>query len=108
MSKSIKFEWPDNVSFEDAAITDFLGLDRALQIMVFKALIKVAANPYPRPKGYGKPLGKDLKTFMKIKLRDSGVRIIYRLVPPDSDHMRVIVIGLRAEGEVYREALRRI
>ncbi len=38
MSKSNKFVFPDNVAFNDAALSDFLELDHSLQIPVFKAI----------------------------------------------------------------------
>ena len=107
MSKSVKFDWPDNVFFEKAAIDDFDALDRTQQIAVYKALKKVAKNPQPRPKGYGKPLGKELASYMKIKLLDYGIRVIYRLVPPESDNMHIHIIGMR-RGDIYGDVLRRL
>ena len=108
MSKSSKSKWPKNMFFEPAAIEDFSALDGTQKIEVYKALIKVAKNPQPRPKGYGKPLGKDLASYMKIKLRDSGIRIIYRLEPHESDNMNIYIIGMRSDSEVYNDILRRL
>ena len=108
MSKLNKMDFPDNVSFHESAVDDFIKLDNSLRIPVFKAICKVAANPAPHPQGYGKPLSGRLNTYYKIKLRDYGVRIIYRLVPPESDNMNIIIIGLRHDNDVYNEAVKRI
>ncbi|MBO6111941.1 MAG: type II toxin-antitoxin system RelE/ParE family toxin [Lachnospiraceae bacterium] len=108
MSSSSKYKWPDNVSFINAADKDFSELDNSQRIIVFKAIVKVASNPKPRPDGFGKPLSGRLAGFYKIKLRDYGIRIIYRLVPPDSDNMNIVIIGMRADNEVYDEARVRI
>ena len=108
MSRSNKFIWPENVIFEPEAEKDFAALDNSQRLVVSKAILKVAANPRPRPEGYGKPLSGNLTGCCKIKLRDYGIRIIYRLVPPDSDNMDVIIIGMRSDNEVYEMAAERL
>lgn len=108
MSKSSKYVWPNNVKFEPEAENDFASLDNSQRIVVFKAIVKVASNPLPRPEGFGKPLSGNLSGCCKIKLRDHGIRIIYRLVPPDSDNMDIIIIGMRSDNEVYDMAVGRI
>ena len=108
MSRSIKYKWPDNVVFEPEAENDFKALDHSQRLVVFKAITKVASNPQPRPRGIGKPLSGRLTGCCKIKLRDHGIRIIYRLVPPDSDNMDVIIIGMRSDNEVYDKASERL
>ncbi len=45
--------------------------------------------------------------MLKIKLRNSGLRIVYRIVRMD-EKMLIIIIGTRADNEVYKEAVRRI
>ncbi len=101
MSKLNKFKWPENVKFEPGADNDFASLDNSQRLIVFKAIVKVAANPKPRPEGLGKPLSGNLAGCCKIKLRDHGIRIIYRLVPPNSKNMDIIIIGMRSDNEVY-------
>ena len=60
--------------------------------------------------GYGKPLGSksgtDLSGLLKIKLRDAGLRIVYKLVCTETS-MLVIVIGARADDAVYKIAEKR-
>ena len=68
----------------------------------------MASNPKPRSDGYGKPLAGKLSGCCKIKLRDYGIRIIYKLVPPDSENMNIIIIGMRSDSEVYDIALDRV
>ena len=62
------------------------------------------------PSGYGKPLGSrqgnDLSGLLKIKLRNAGIRVVYKLIRTESE-MLVVVIGMRADDEVYDTAKRR-
>lgn len=44
--------------------------------------------------------------FMKIKLRGSGIRIVYRLIKIKGK-MAIVVVGAREDMEVYRTAQRR-
>ena len=108
MSKSNKFKWSDNVSFTSDADNDFASLDNTQRLVVFKAIKKVASNPKPRPAGYGKPLSGKLSGCCKVKLRDYGIRIIYKLAPPDSENMNIIIIGMRSDNEVYDAAMNRL
>ena len=63
-----------------------------------------------REGGYGKPLGSksgtDLSGLLKIKLRDAGLRIVYKLVRTETS-MLIIVIGARADDAVYKIAEKR-
>lgn len=60
--------------------------------------------------GYGKPLGNhtnsDLAGLLKIKLRSAGLRVVYQLRRTETS-MIVIVIGVRADEEVYELAKKR-
>lgn len=92
---------------------DLKRLDGSVRLRVLKALDKVAGNPQPSngsEPGYGKPLGNrdgtDLTGLLKVKLKRDGVRIVYKLEERDGV-MLVIVIGMRTDDEVYREAARR-
>ena len=55
----------------------------------------------------GNKHGNDLTGLLKIKLKSSGIRIIYKLVRIDSQ-MIIIVIGMRSDEEVYDTARNRI
>ncbi len=91
---------------------DFRNLDGNERIVVAKALNKVIENPLPVSEGgYGKPLvnkqGNNLSGFQKIKLKNLGIRIVYKLVKLEGQ-MLVVVIGARADDEVYDVAKNRI
>lgn len=61
--------------------------------------------------GYGKPLGHrrdgNLTGYLKIKLRGDGLRVVYRLERAGRV-MTVVVVSVRDDDAVYREAARRI
>ena len=91
---------------------DLYKLDGSARLQVRKALHKVSQNPLPKEDGgYGVPLGNkngsNLAGCMKIKLLRIGIRIIYRLRRTEHG-MEVIVIGARADSEVYKVAARRL
>lgn len=54
----------------------------------------------------GSKSGTDLSGLLKIKLRDAGLRIVYKLVRTETS-MLVIVIGARADDAVYKIAEKR-
>ena len=94
------------------AVKDLKKLDGNQQLLVLKAIRKVRENPLPVSEGgYGKPLGNkggsDLTGLLKIKLRDSGLRVVYKLIRTETQ-MLVVVIGARADDEVYETADKRV
>lgn len=98
--------------FLPEAEKDFGNLAGNERIVVAKALNKVLENPLPVNKGgYGKPLGNkqgnNLSGFLKIKIKNLGIRIVYKLVKVNGQ-MLVVVIGARADDEVYDIAGSRI
>ena len=91
---------------------DFNRLDHSQKMLVLKRLSKVKENPLPqREGGYGVELGNrngiDLSDCLKIKLKKAGIRIIYKIERTETT-MSVIVIGMRADLAVYREAAKRL
>ena len=100
------------VVFIPEAEKDFSTLDSSAKRLVQKALMKVSTNPLPDYEGgYGKPLGNHAKTklagLLKIKLKTSGIRVVYKLIRTDTQ-MLIVVIGARADDEVYETAQKRI
>lgn len=90
---------------------DIDRLDKAVRNRVYKAIAKVSTNPLPRHLGgYGDALSNQndaqLAGLCKVKLRKDGIRIVYKAVEQDGE-MIVIVVGARADNEVYREAAKR-
>ena len=61
--------------------------------------------------GYGKPLGNKqsskLAGCMKIKLKSLGLRVVYQLIREETI-MKIVIISIRDDDEVYKEAERRI
>ena len=100
-----------SVEFLEEAKKDLKRLDRGVQTQVIKGIKKVAQNPVSiHEGGDGKPLGNknntDLTGLFKIKYRDLGIRVVYRLEYTET-MMKIIVISARTDEQVYKEALRR-
>jgi len=98
--------------FDEKAKKDLKKLSSPTKTRVIKAIDKVSLNPLPQSEGgYGKPLGNKqsskLAGCLKIKLKSLGLRVVYRLIREDTV-MKVIIISIRDENEVYKEAERRI
>ncbi len=101
-----------NLEYLPEAEKDLRELDGSQRILVLKAIKKVLQNPLPlNEHGYGKPLGSRSETqlagLLKIKLRACGLRVVYQLRRTESS-MLVIVIGVRADEEVYEIAQKRV
>ena len=91
---------------------DLAELDNFRRAMVTKVIDRVSQNPLPQSEGgYGKPLGNkcnvNLTGCYKIKLRDAGIRIVYRLQRTEHG-MEIVIIGMRESAEVYDLAAKRI
>ena len=100
------------VKYLPEAQKDLKELAGNQRLFVAKAIDKVSQNPLPASEGgYGKPLGNKggnhLAGFLKIKLKDAGIRIVYKLIKTETD-MLIVVIGARADNEVYDIAGQRV
>ena len=99
------------IEYIKEAQRDLQKLDAYNRRIILKAIEKTAQRPLPPPDGIGKPLGNhaaaNLSGYYKIKLRDLGYRVVYGLVR-EGNVMKVIVISIRDDEAVYREAERRI
>ena len=99
------------VEFLEEAEKDLARLDHSAQVQVIRGIKKVSQNPLAvQDGGYGKPLGNkssiNLTNLLKIKFRDLGIRVVYKLEFSD-DIMRIIVVSARADEYAYKEAARR-
>ncbi len=99
------------IEFLEEAEKDMRKLDNSVRIQVMKGIKKVSSNPLPVEEGgYGKPLGsrngKNLTNLMKIKFRDIGVRVVYKVERVDTV-MKIIVVSARTDEQVYNEAVKR-
>ena len=111
-TKSLQSLVPENVTAIEEAVKDFQSLDGSIKAVVLKAIKKVSTNPKPNTEGgYGKPLGhhssSDLSGYLKIKIKSIGYRIVYKYIR-DNDGMHIIIISIRDEEKVYKEAESRI
>lgn len=100
-----------SVEFLPEAQKDFDALAGNQRLLVAKAIKKVQQNPVSIYEGgYGKPLGSkggtDLSGLFKIKLKAAGLRIVYKLIRTETE-MLIVVIGARADDEVYQIAEKR-
>lgn len=100
------------LSFIKQAAEDYKALDGSQRKIVDKAIKRILINPLPNTEGgYGKPLGNQsnssLAGLMKIKLKSSGLRIVYKLEKHE-DNVLIIIIGARADSKVYKEAEKRM
>ncbi|MBR2179096.1 MAG: type II toxin-antitoxin system RelE/ParE family toxin [Selenomonadaceae bacterium] len=91
---------------------DLNKLDKGKQKQVLKVIDRVRQNPLPQSEGgYGKSLGNkngiNLTGCYKIKLKDAGIRIVYRLQRTEHG-MEIVIIGVRESAEVYDLAAKRI
>lgn len=102
-------EW--KIEYIKEAQRDLKNLDPYNRKLILKAIQKTALRPLPPPDGIGKPLGNHsvakLSGCYKIKLRDLGYRVVYGLIK-ENNVMKVIVISIRDDELVYKEAERRI
>lgn len=100
------------LSFIKQAVEDYKALDGSQRKVVDKAIKRILINPLPNTEGgYGKPLSNQnnssLAGLMKIKLKSSRLRIVYKLEKRE-DNVLIIIIGARADSKVYKEAEKRI
>ena len=103
---------PWSITYHKAVLKDVEKLDGSRKAQVVKAIQKVSQNPLPFTEGgYGKPLGNKenvhLTGCLKIKLKKSGLRVVYRLVRTELE-MNIIVISVRSDNEVYERAEKRV
>ena len=100
-----------NIEFLEEAAKDIKRLDHSVRIQVLKGIQKVSRNPLPvQEGGYGKPLGSksgtNLTNLLKIKFRDLGIRVVYKIIFDDGI-MKIVVVSARADEQVNKEAAKR-
>ena len=99
------------IAFLEEAQNDMKKLDHSVRVQVLKGIKKVSQNPLPvQEGGYGKPLGNkggaNLTNLLKIKFRNLGIRVVYKVECVDSV-MKIIVVSARTDEQVYRDAVKR-
>lgn len=100
-----------DIEYIKEALRDLKRLDAYNRKLILKAIEKTAERLLPPPDGIGKPLGNhassQLSGYYKIKPKNIGYRVVYGLVR-EKNIMKVIVISIRDDDAVYKEAERRI
>ncbi len=99
------------IEFLEEAKKDLQRLDHSVQVQVLKGIQKVAQNPVSvHEGGYVKPLGNkrgiNLTNLLKIKFRDLGIRVVYKIEKTDT-LMKIIIVSTRTDEQVYKEAAKR-
>ncbi|MCD8157769.1 MAG: type II toxin-antitoxin system RelE/ParE family toxin [Clostridiales bacterium] len=99
------------IEFLPEADRDMDELDGSVKKQVFNGIKKVSKNPLPRNEGgYGKPLGNkgsmNLTNLLKIKFKNIGIRVVYKIIQEDTI-MKIIVVSARTDEKVYKEAVKR-
>lgn len=99
------------IEFLEEAEKDMKKLDHSVRVQVLKGIKKVSQNPLPVEEGgYGKVLGNkrgsNLTNLLKIKFRDLGIRVVYKIERVNGV-MKIIVVSARADEQVYKEAAKR-
>ncbi len=99
------------VEFLTEAEKDMSELDGSIKAQVIKGIVRVSQNPLPQSEGgYGKPLGNkgnlNLTNLLKIKFRDIGIRVVYKVIREDTI-MKILVVSARTDEKVYKEAVKR-
>ena len=98
-------EW--KIKYHPLAEEELAKLDGSIKKIVLKGILKVSTNPKPQNAGgYGKPLGNknnnNLTGLLKIKYKNIGIRVVYKLVEDEKTHeMYILVISARTDNEVY-------
>jgi len=99
-----KFE----VVFIEEARKEYRKLDGSVKKLVKVAIAKMQER--------ADELGEDLTTkhginligCRKIKFRNAGIRIVYRIVGDRAEIAEIITIGKREDNEVYKIAAKRL
>ncbi|MDR1088577.1 MAG: type II toxin-antitoxin system RelE/ParE family toxin [Coriobacteriales bacterium] len=99
------------IEFLPEADEEIDGLDGSVKKRALSIINRAAKNPLPHDEGgYGSPLRNTqeakLAGLLKLKLKSSGLRVVYALKRTKTT-MTVIVVGVREDSEVYREAEKR-
>jgi mRNA interferase RelE/StbE len=99
------------VLYTAAALEDMLALDHSTRQRVADGIKRASFKPLPKSEGgYGKPLGHkrglNLTSLLEIKFRGMGIRAVYELIRV-KQQMQIIVVSVREDELVFREALKR-
>ncbi len=98
-----------NIIYHSAVKRDIkkLGFDKKRQLKLKNKIEAIAENPYPKSVGgLGEPLKGGLKGLLKFRF-DNHYRVVYQLVAVDKQ-LKVLIVGIRADGDVYNQVSKRL
>lgn len=98
-----KFE----IVFIEEAKKDYRKLDGSVKKYVDIAFKKMENRAHELGEELTNKNGQNLIGCRKIKFRDLGIRIVYRIVGNKAEIAEVIAIGKRKNDEVYKKAAKR-
>lgn len=99
------------IGYFKEALRDLKRLDAHNRKMIIKAINKAADGLLPPPDGIGKPLGNHTGLrpccYYKIRLKNTGQRVVYKLIT-EGQNRKILIISIREDEAVYKEAERRV
>ncbi|MFK3659555.1 type II toxin-antitoxin system RelE/ParE family toxin [Scandinavium sp. NPDC088450] len=90
------------LDFDERALRDWRKLGSTVREQLKKKLAEILENPKVEANKL-----RGLPDCYKIKLRQSGYRLIYQVID-ERVVVFVVAIGKREKGDAYAEAIRRI
>ena len=97
-----------DVVFIEEAKKDYRKLDGSVKKLVNVALAKMGERADELGEDLTKKRDIDLIGCRKIKFRDAGIRIVYRIVGDRAEIAEILVVGKREDNEVYKLAAKRL
>lgn len=91
------------LEFNEAALKEWKKLDYTVQAQFKKQLSKRLLHPHVPS---ARLSGADMKSTYKIKLRDSGYRLVYE-VNDNTITVLVLAVGKRDKNQAYESARQR-
>ncbi len=102
--------WLVNVCFTSELIiydTEALSSEFKSNLRYKKKIEMIAKNPFPKSLGgLGEPLRGELKNLLKFRF-NNHYRVVYQL-KIEQTRINILIVGLRADGQVYQAATNRL
>jgi len=100
----MKFE----VVFLEEASKEYRKLDGSVKKLVNVAIAKMQERADELGEDLTNKHGVNLIGCRKIKFRNAGIRIVYRIVGDKAEIAEIITVGKREDNEVYKIAAKRL
>lgn len=96
------------VVFTEEARKDYKQLDGSVKKLVQTAITKMEERADEIGDDLTSKHGLNLIGCRKVKFRNAGIRMVYRIVGAQAEIAEIIVVGKREDNEVYQEAYKRL